>query len=147
MKKIILSLAIAATALLSSCTATATEEPAATVEVAAPTNNYFVLNRNVQQLKAIGKAAGDLAAADADTYGEFNVVICGKAVKDLATAETMAPFMEILNANNVNVIACGFSLKKFEVDAALLPEGVSVVPNGILYGFELQKDGYYSITL
>ncbi|CAI8448389.1 MAG: DsrE family protein [Schleiferiaceae bacterium] len=147
MKKIILSLVIAAGALLSACNAPAQEAVTEAKPAEEITNNYFVLNRNVQQLKAIGKAAGELATADAATYGEFNVVICGKAVKDLATAETMVPFMDILNANNVNVIACGFSLKKFEVDTALLPQGVTVVPNGILYGFELQKDGYYSITL
>ena len=122
MKKLLLSLVLA-TGLLSSC---APESTADNVEESAVTpQNYFVLNRNVQQLKAI----------------------CGKSVQDMVTPEVMDPFMEILNANNVNVIACGFSLKKFEVDPAGLPEGVTVVPNGIQYGFEKQKAGYYSITL
>ena len=145
MQKLLLSLALA-TGLLSSCTPNTTE---ASVEetAAVTTQNYFVLNRNVQQLKAIAKAAGELAIADSSTFGEFNVIICGKSVQDMVTPEIMDPFMEILNANNVNVIACGFSLKKFEVDPAGLPEGVTVVPNGIQYGFEKQKEGYYSITL
>ena len=144
MIKLLLSLVLA-TGLLSSC---APESTADNVEESAVTlQNYFVLNRNVQQLKAIAKAAGELAVADSSAFGEFNVIICGKSVKDMVTPEVMDPFMEILNANNVNVIACGFSLKKFEVDPAGLPEGVTVVPNGIQYGFEKQKAGYYSITL
>lgn len=149
MKKILLLAAVVATGLFTACEAP-TEESTVTVNVETTepqTNNYFVLNRNVQQLKAIGKAAGELAQIDGETYGSFEVVICGNAVKDLADAEIMAPYMEILNANGVQVIACGFSLKKFEVDAASLPEGVTVVDNGILYGFEQQKAGVYSITL
>ena len=110
-------------------------------------NDYFVLNRNVKQLKAIALAAGDLAELDGEKYGVFQVVICGKSVKDLANAETMAPFMKLLNENEVEVIACGFSLKKFEVEEAELPEGVKVVTNGIYFGFERQKAGAYSITL
>lgn len=146
MKKFLLTLTFAAGALLSSCTAPAPEAAAPATESVA-TQNYFVLNRNVEQLKAVGKAAGDMAAADGATYGTFSVVVCGKAVNDLANPETIAPIMEILNANNVELKACGFSLKKFEVDAATLPEGVSVVPNGITYGFEQIKAGAHSITL
>jgi intracellular sulfur oxidation DsrE/DsrF family protein len=44
-------------------------------------------------------------------------------------------------------LACGFSLKKFGVDASAIPKEMSVVDNGILYGFNLQKDGFLSITL
>jgi intracellular sulfur oxidation DsrE/DsrF family protein len=43
--------------------------------------------------------------------------------------------------------ACGLSLKKFGVDPASLPKLYHVVPNGLVFGFELQKEGYYSITL
>ena len=146
MKKNIIALVIASFAVLSACS-TPAEEVAVPIENTLSFNNYFVLNRNVEQLKAIGMAAGNLATTDKDSYGEFTVVICGRAVKDLANAETITRFMEILNANHVNVIACGFSLKKFDIDTELLPKNVTIVPNGILYGFELQKDGYFSITL
>jgi intracellular sulfur oxidation DsrE/DsrF family protein len=146
MKKILFTMALAFGAFLSSCNNPAAE-PEITVEEVVPSENYFVLNRNVEQLKAIGKAAGDMAAADGAAYGEFNVVVCGKAVTDLVNAETMAPLLEVLNANNVHLIACGFSLKKFEVEPANLPEGVTVVPNGITYGFEQLKSGAHSITL
>ena len=111
------------------------------------TQNYFVLNRNLQQLKAISWAAGDLAEMDGEQFGEFNVVICGKAVKDLVNPEIMDPIIKLAEEKGVQLVACGFSLKKFGVDPSAIPAQMTKVDNGILYGFSLQKKGYYSITL
>ena len=143
MKKFIITFSLAALAL-ASCQA-----PAPTEDVVEETveNNYFILNRNVEQLKAVGKAAADLAAADSTSYGTFKVVVCGKSVQDLVDEEMMADAVAILQASGVEMYACGLSLKKFGVDPASLPEFYQVVPNGLVFGFELQKEGYYSITL
>jgi intracellular sulfur oxidation DsrE/DsrF family protein len=143
MKKLFITLSLAALAL-ASCQA-----PAPTEVVVEETveNNYFILNRNVEQLKAVGKAAADLAAADSTSYGTFKVVVCGKSVQDLVDEEMMADAVAILQASGVEMYACGLSLKKFGVDPAALPEFYQVVPNGLVFGFELQKEGYYSITL
>ena len=110
-------------------------------------NNYFILNRNVEQLKAVGKAAADLAVSDSTTYGTFKVVVCGKSVQDLLDEEKMADAVAILQKSGVEMYACGLSLKKFGVDPAALPEFYQVVINGLVFGFDLQKEGYYSITL
>jgi intracellular sulfur oxidation DsrE/DsrF family protein len=143
MKKLFITLSLAALAL-ASCQA-----PAPTEVVVEETveNNYFILNRNVEQLKAVGKAAADLAVADSTTYGTFKVVVCGKSVQDLLDEEKMADAVAILQASGVEMYACGLSLKKFGVDPTSLPEFYQVVPNGLVFGFELQKEGYYSITL
>lgn len=109
--------------------------------------NYFVLNRNLGQLKAISLASQDLREMDGDSFGEFNVVICGKTVKELTDAEAMQPIVDLAEKCGVTLVACGFSLKKFEVDPKTIPSTMKVVDNGILYGFELQKKGYHSITL
>ncbi len=121
--------------------------PAALVAQSESTQNYFVLNRNLEQLKAISLASGELAEMDGADFGSFEVVICGQAVKDLTNAEKMKPILELARKNRVQLIACGFSLKKFEVDQGELPEEMKVVANGILHGFLLQKEGYHSITL
>ena len=143
MKKLFVTFSLAALALASCQAPTPTEVVVEeTVE-----NNYFILNRNVEQLKAVGKAAADLAVADSTTYGTFKVVVCGKSVQDLLDEEKMADAVAILQASGVEMYACGLSLKKFGVDAASLPEFYQVVPNGLVFGFELQKEGYYSITL
>lgn len=143
MKKFIITFSLAALAL-ASCQA-----PAPTEDVVEETveNNYFILNRNVEQLKAVGKAAADLAVSDSNTYGTFKVVVCGKSVQDLLDEEKMADAVAILQESSVEMYACGLSLKKFGVDPAALPEFYQVVPNGLVFGFELQKEGYYSITL
>jgi len=143
MKKFIITFSLAALAL-ASCQA-----PAPTEDVVEETveNNYFILNRNVEQLKAVGKAAADLAVSDSTTYGTFKVVVCGKSVQDLLDEEKMADAVASLQESGVEMYACGLSLKKFGVDPAALPEFYQVVPNGLVFGFELQKEGYYSITL
>lgn len=110
-------------------------------------SNYFVLTRKVPQLKAILLAADQLAKDDGAQFGEFHVVICGETVKELTNLETMQPYLDLAKSEKVKILACGFSLKKFGVDATKLPKEMSVVDNGILYGFNLQKDGFLSITL
>lgn len=110
-------------------------------------NNYFVLVRNIGQLNAIISSAKDQAEADGKKYGEFHVVICGKSVQELTNLEKMSAIIKKANEQNVKLFACGFSLNKFEVDSTKMPKEIGVVENGISYGFKLQKDGFYSITL
>ena len=109
--------------------------------------NYVVLTRNVSQLKPILLAAEELANQDGKNFGDFQVVVCGKAVQDLLNKETMTGFLEIAEKAGATINACGFSLKKFKVDKTKLPDALRVVENGILHNFELQKKGYLSIEL
>ena len=109
--------------------------------------NYVVLTRKVPQLKPILSAAEELALQDGDKFGDFQVVVCGKAVQDLTNKETMTGFLQKAEKSGVIINACGFSLKKFNVKRSGLPETLRVVENGILHNFELQKKGYLSIEL
>lgn len=110
-------------------------------------NNYVVLTRKVPQLKPILLAAEELAAQDGEKFGDFQVVVCGKAVQNLNNKEMMADFVQKAERAGVIINACGFSLKKFGVDKSQLPANLRVVENGILHNFELQKKGYLSIEL
>ena len=85
MKKLILAVALTFGLFAPQALSAQSEDP----------QNYFVLNRNLQQLKAISLAAGDLAEIDGEQFGEFNVVICGKAVKDLVNPEIMDPIVKL----------------------------------------------------
>ncbi|NJW51519.1 sulfur reduction protein DsrE [Salinimicrobium oceani] len=109
--------------------------------------NYVVLTRNVPQLKPILLAAEELAVQDGENFGDFQVIICGKAVQDLTDNVIMTDFLEKAKKTGVIINACGFSLKKFNVDRTKIPAGVQIVENGILYNFELQKKAYLSIEL
>ena len=109
--------------------------------------NYIVLTRNVEQLKPIILAAKDLKLEDGNKSGVFEVVICGKTIKNLENAELMGPFLKLAKENGVQIIACGFSLNKFKVDRKIISSTIKVVENGILYNFQQQKKGALSIEL
>ena len=111
------------------------------------TQNYITLTRNVQQLKPILLAAEELAKEDGSTHGIYEIVICGQTVTELVKPEVMDPLLALVKSEKVKVIACGFSLKKFGVDTADIPKNMEVVQNGILHGFQRQKQGFYMISL
>lgn len=110
-------------------------------------HNYFVLTRKIEQLKPIALAAKKLKLEDGNSYGEFHVVICGKAVEQLVDKSLMNSYLDLLLKNEIKVFACGFSLQKFNVKEEELPIGINVKENGILYAFHVQKKGFLSVSL
>lgn len=116
-------------------------------QVEADSQNYFVLTRKVEQLKPILHAASELKNTDGSKFGDFQVVICGKAVTALEDSDLIKGFLIDAREIGVALKVCGFSLEKFQVKTSELPEAIETVENGILHGFHLQKKGYYSITL
>lgn len=111
------------------------------------TNNYIVITSNIQQIKPIILAAKGLAKEDGKNFGEFEIIICGKAVVELTQPEKIAPFLEMAKKEGVKLVACGYSLNESKVNPNDLPKDVKVVDNGLLYDFQLQKKGYLSIEL
>lgn len=111
------------------------------------TQNYVVLTKKVAQLKPILLAASVLKVEDGDHFGKFEIIVCGKEIGELTNREALKPHLENAEKLGAEIIACGFSLQKFKVDRNLLPKEMKVVDNGILYNFELQKQGYLSLSL
>ncbi len=110
-------------------------------------NNYVVLTSKIPQLKPILLTAEALEQEDRSNYGDFQVIICGKTVEDLKNKELMHDLLHKAETQNVKIVVCGFSLKKFNIDEKDIPKELEVVPNGILYNFQLQKKGYRSLAL
>jgi intracellular sulfur oxidation DsrE/DsrF family protein len=110
-------------------------------------NNYIVITRKVPQLQPIILTAESLKAEDGDAFGDFQVVICGQEIGDITHPDKINSFIERAEKAGVQIKACGFSLKKFDVDKTKVPEKIKIVENGILYNFQLQKKGYKSISL
>lgn len=111
------------------------------------THNYVVLTKKVAQLKPILLAATALSKEDGTSFGKFEIIVCGKEIGDLTDLEKLQPHLEAAEKVGANIIACGFSLNKFHVDAKKLPKDMEIVDNGILYNLELQKKGYLSLEL
>ena len=110
-------------------------------------HNYVVLTRNVDQLKPIIMAAQQLAKEDEKQFGNFEIIICGKDIVSLTDQEKMKEHLQQAEELKINILACGFSLKKFDVNPDKIPENIKIVENGILYNLELQKKGYFSLEL
>ena len=88
-----------------------------------------------------------LKVEDSKAFGDFQVIICGKEIGDITDPEKINGFIEKATKAGVQLVACGFSLNKFQVDKTKIPEEIEVVENGILHNFQLQKKGYKSISL
>ena len=110
-------------------------------------NNYLVLSKNIQQLKPILLTANELAKEDGKKYGEFYVVICGKTVTKLTNNSDLDEILKKAKAQNVNIFACGLSLKKFNINPDQLPKNITVIDNGILYSFQLKKEGFITLSI
>lgn len=110
-------------------------------------NNYVVLTKKVDQLKPIILTAQSLKEEDGEHFGDYQAIVCGQDISQLTDKEKMKDFIKQAQEAGVTLIACGFSMKKFGVDARDIPSEFEIVENGILYNFQLQKKGYYSLGL
>lgn len=107
-------------------------------------DNYAMLIRNINHLNPAIKTVEMLQQDSGTTPQNFEVVICGKAVKDL---KPNADLLKKAENHGITLSVCGMSLTKFSITEDQLPEYIKVVPNGLIRIFELQKKGYLTITL
>ncbi|KKM02329.1 hypothetical protein LCGC14_1785530 [marine sediment metagenome] len=110
-------------------------------------HNYVVLTKKIEQLQPIILTAEALKAQEGATFGDFQVIICGKEIGDITDVGKMDAFIKKAEKAGVHLVACGFSLNKFKVDKTKVPKQMTVVENGILYNFQLQNRGYKSLSL
>lgn len=118
-----------------------------TIAQEAEKQNYVVLTKKVQQLKPILLAAKELSKEDEKNFGNFEIIVCGKEIGNLTDLETMKPHLKEAKKIGANIVACGFSLKKFNVDPKKLPKKMEIIDNGILHNLKLQQKGYLSLGL
>lgn len=108
---------------------------------------YVVMTKNIEQLKPLIMSAEALMEEDGAKFGDFQVIICGKNIGDITDPEKMGAHLEHAQKYGVKLIACGFSIKRFGVEVNNVPDGMTIVDNGILHNFRLQKQGYKSLGL
>jgi intracellular sulfur oxidation DsrE/DsrF family protein len=89
--------------------------------------------KKIPQLQPIFLTAETLAQEDGNNFGKFEVIICGQTVKELTDKEMMQEYINKAKEQNVELVACGFSLNKFGV------ERKDISPN-----FGLLKTGSYT---
>ena len=110
-------------------------------------SNYVVMSKNIKQLQPILMTATALAKEDGKAYGEFKVLFCGKTVTDIKANPDFQFLLKQAALQKIEVYVCGLSLKAFGVNPEELPQSLEVVDNAILYGFQLKKQGFISLTI
>lgn len=110
-------------------------------------NNYLVFTKSIQQLKPTLLTASELAMEDGHSYGEFHIVICGNTVTDIANNTEFIELLKQAKKQNVRVFACGLSLDQFNMSSDQLPHDIETIDNGILYGLQLTREGFISLTI
>lgn len=110
-------------------------------------NDYVVLTRNLSQLNVIYATSKALKDEDGKKLGEFHVIICGETVKGLTEKKTIEDIIVKSKEANIKIVVCGFSLDNFQMDREAVSNHLTIVDNGLLYNFQLQKKGFISIEL
>ena len=125
----------------------AQENESKSIVTEAGKDNFALLLHNSEHLKASVKTAKQLKQHDGFNVGKIEVVICGKEVMNLKTGSELTSVIQEGIAEGIEFNVCGMSLEKFGIKNSELIDGLKVVPNGFIRGFELQKAGYLIIEL
>lgn len=110
-------------------------------------NNYVVLTTKIDQLRPIALSSAALAKEDGTHFGEFKVVLYGPEVTQLTDKKAMKPLIKLARQSKMKLAVCEMALQKMEVDPRDIPKAFEVVDNAFLHAVQLQKKGYYSLSL
>lgn len=78
---------------------------------------------------------------------QFEIILIGPIVKDLAEKEALKPFIEKAKNSGIKIVVCEFAMEKLGVKKSQYQSSVLTTPNGFTYIFGLQELGFKSITL
>ena len=140
-------LAIFAIALLPFLSSCATAETSTQVPSKASAKNYAVLISQPNHVKAAVHTAQTITPTSDYKRDSFVVMACAKSVEAFVKGSDMTAEIEKGKVAGVQYKVCGMSLKQFNIDPATLVEGVTIIPNGLTYMFDLQAQGYTTVEL
>ena len=78
---------------------------------------------------------------------QFEIVLIGEVVKDLAEKEDLKPFIEKAGKAGIKIVVCEFAMEKLGVKKSQYQPSIRTTPNGFTYLFGLQELGFKTITL
>ncbi len=110
-------------------------------------NNYVVLITKMGHFKPVFMTAEILKTEDGDNFGDFQIVLYGKEVIDIANSKIMDGIIAQSEKFGVQIAVCEMALKKFNVDMSKINKKIKIVPNAFLYNFQLQNEGFKSLSL
>lgn len=111
----------------------------------AQQKNFVISTEKAHQVPVIILSANDLAEEFKSDLGEIQIVLYGKAVKELADPETVSAWLKLVKSDRINFKACQIAMEKTQTDAAGIPEEVEVIKNAFVHILKLKADGYIGL--
>ena len=106
---------------------------------------YAILVQNANHLMAAVMSGEEYKKKS--TKIQFQIVLIGAVVKDLATNKELIPFIEKAELLGIRIVVCEFAMKMLSVEKSSYHHSVFTTPNGFSYLFGLQENGFKTIAL
>lgn len=114
----------------------------------AVTNNNYLMTTGVPgYVPAILMTAAEIKKAEGSSLGAFQVVLYGEAVKQFADPEEGTKLIKMAEEAGAEIILCEFALKKFGIAKDQLPAGLKFVGNAFQHSLNMQKKGFYILSV
>lgn len=78
---------------------------------------------------------------------EYEVVLIGSAVKELATNQDLILLIEQAARQQIRIVVCEMAMKKQGLDVSDFHDSILFTPNGFQYLWGLQDNGFKTIAL
>ena len=106
---------------------------------------YAILVSNARHLQAAVMTGEELKNQNPNI--DFQVVLIGPVVKDLAEDKTLEPTIIKSQKLGLRIVVCEFAMQHLGVKKSQYHPYVDTTPNGFTYIFGLQENGFKTITL
>ena len=78
---------------------------------------------------------------------QFEIVLIGPIVKELAEDENLKPFVETAKKFGIRITVCEFAMQKLGIQKSQYDASIRTTPNGFTYVFGLMENGFKTISL
>ncbi|MBJ7880191.1 DsrE family protein [Gelidibacter salicanalis] len=106
---------------------------------------YAILVSNARYFEAAVRTGEGLKAKSPEM--DFEVVLVGPVVKDLATDESLKSSIKTSEASGIRIVVCEAAMNHFKLKQTDYDATITFTPDGFVYMFGLQESGYKTITL
>lgn len=110
-----------------------------------PKKNFVISTSNPEQVPVIIKTANQLVDEFDEELGEVQIVLYGKAVKELADAKVIDDWFAGVTSDKIHFFACSLALEKTKTDKTKVSEKVQIVANAYVHILKLKTKGYIGI--
>lgn len=106
---------------------------------------YAILVANARHFQ-VAVMTGEALKTDHPVL-DFEIVLIGSVVKDVATDESLQSFIRSSEKAKVRIVVCELAMNHLGMKQSDYHAYISFTPNGFTYIFGLQESGFKTITL